>query len=287
MKDLHIHTIYSDGELTPQEIINIAKEKKIDLLSITDHDTIFGNKEVIDNNLHKKLDINFITGIELSAKIDKGNCHILGYNIDIYNKKLSEKLELLNDMNCYNISLVINYLKEKFGIILNEKQLNKIFNKLGSINNVAVSQSLVEMGYVKSIKEAFNKYILEARRATKKERKEFTPYECIDIIKNADGIPVLAHNYQLKKDDDELKKYLIDLKNHGLIGLECYHSGFTTNGTQNSLKLAHELDFLITGGSDYHGPNIKPDIEIGSGQNNNIEIEQLSIEKYLTKKLKY
>ena len=104
MKDLHIHTVYSDGELTPQEIINIAKEKGIDLLSITDHDTIFGSKEVIDNNLHKKANINFVTGIELSAKIDKGNCHILGYNIDIYNKKLIEKLEQLNDMSYYNIS---------------------------------------------------------------------------------------------------------------------------------------------------------------------------------------
>lgn len=287
MKDLHIHTIYSDGELTVEEIIKKVQENKVDFFSITDHDTILGNKEIIENDLHKKYGLKFVTGIELSAQIEKGKCHILGYNIDIYNEYLNKQILELDEMNKYNLNLVINYLKQNFGINLNSEQISRIFDKKGSTNNVQLSKILVELGYALSTKEAFDKYIQIAKNAVRMKKHELSSYECIKMIKVAGGIPVLAHNYQLKKNYIELKKYLIDLKQHGLMGLECYHSGFKPSGITNSIDLANKLNLLQTGGSDYHGPNVKPNIEIGTGKNNNLNIKDLSIEKYLTKKLKY
>lgn len=287
MKDLHIHTIYSDGELNVYELIEKIKELGVDFFSITDHDTVDGCKEIIENNLHRKNHLKFVAGIELSASIDKGNCHILGYNIDIYNDNLKSHLNKLKEMNKYNIMLVINYLKDKFKIDFTDEDIEQLFMKTGTVNNVEISKMLVKMGYCNNINEAFECYIKAAKKETRTKKREFSAYECIDIIKKANGIPVLAHNYQLKKDYIELKEYIADLKKHGLMGLECYHSGFSKEGIDNNINLAKIYGLLVTGGSDYHGPNVKPDIEIGKGKNNNLDISELSIEKHLSKKLKY
>lgn len=287
MKDLHIHTSYSDGELSVYELIDKIKELGIDFFSITDHDTVDGCKELIENNLHKKNNLKFVTGIELSASIDKGNCHILGYNIDIYNTDLQSYLKKLKEMNKYNTMLIIEYLKDKCKINFTDKDIEELFTKQGTVNNVEISKMLVKLGYCSNINEAFKCYISLAKKETRTKKHEFSAYQCIDIIKEANGIPVLAHNYQLKKEYMELKEYIADLKKHGLMGLECYHSGFTYSKMINSINLAKAYGLLITGGSDYHGPTVKPDIEIGKGMNNNLDIQALSIEKYLTKKLKY
>lgn len=287
MKDLHIHSVYSDGELNVNQIIEKVKENNVDFFSITDHDTIIGSKEVALNNLHHKNNLKFVTGIELSAKIDKGKCHILGYNYDINNELLNKKIKELKEMSKYNILLVVQYLKKNFNINLKDSDLESIFNKEGTFNNVQIAKLLVDLGYTKTIEESFVNYIQQAKMFVKNEKREFSPYECIDIIKKSGGIPVLAHNYQLKKDYMELKAFLIDLKRHGLMGLECYHSGFKICEMLNNVALAKKLNLLITGGSDYHGINVKNDIEIGSGRNKNLNIEDISIEKYLSKRLKY
>lgn len=287
MKDLHIHSVYSDGELNVNQIIEKVKENNVDFFSITDHDTIIGSKEVVLNNLHHKNNLKFVTGIEFSAKIDKGNCHILGYNYDINNELLNKKIKELKEMSKYNILLVVQYLKKNFNINLKDSDLESIFNKEGTFNNVQIAKLLVDLGYTKTIEESFINYIQQAKMFVKNEKREFSPYECIDIIKKSGGIPVLAHNYQLKKDYMELKAFLIDLKRHGLMGLECYHSGFKICEMLNNVALAKKLNLLITGGSDYHGINVKNDIEIGSGRNKNLNIEHISIEKYLSKRLKY
>lgn len=287
MKDLHIHSVYSDGELNINQIIEKVKRNNVDFFSITDHDTIIGSKEVVLNNLHHKNNLKFVTGIELSAKIDKGKCHILGYNYDINNEFLNNSIKELNDMSKYNICLIINYLKKNFNINISDSELNEIFNKSGSFNNVQISKLLVKLGYVKTMDEAFKFYIEEAKEKTRNEKHEFSPYDCISIIKKAGGIPVLAHNYQLKKNYIELRKYLIDLKIHGLMGLECYHSGFKNAEMKNNVALANSLGLLTTGGSDYHGVNVKSSIDIGTGKNYNLNIEYISIEKYLSKCLKY
>ena len=286
MKDLHIHSFYSDGELNVNEIIEKVKENNVDFFSITDHDTIIGSKEVILNNLHQKNNLKFVTGIELSAKIDKGKCHILGYNYDINSEILNEKIKELKEMSKYNILLVVQYLKKNFNINLKDSDLENIFNKQGTFNNVQIAKLLVDLGYTKTIDESFINYIQEAKEKVRNEKREFSPYECIEIIKKAGGIPVLAHNYQLRKNYIELKDYLVDLKKHGLMGLECYHSGFRNSSMLNNVSLAQRYGLLTTGGSDYHGINVKPDIEIGTGKNGNLNIEDISIEKYLSKRLK-
>lgn len=286
MKDLHIHSVYSDGELTINEIIEKVKENNVDFFSITDHDIIIGSKEIVLNNLHHKNNLKFVTGIELSAKIDKGKCHILGYNYDINNELLNEKIKELKEMSKYNILLVVQYLKKNFNINLKDSDLENIFNKEGTFNNVQIAKLLVDLGYTKTIDEAFISYIQEAKEKVRNEKREFSPYECIDIIKKSGGIPVLAHNYQLRKNYIELKDYLVDLKKHGLMGLECFHSGFRKSAMLNNVSLAQKYGLLTTGGSDYHGVNVKPDIEIGTGKNGNLNIEDISIEKYLSKRLK-
>ena len=190
-------------------------------------------------------------------------------------------------MNRHNIMLIVDFLKEKFNMNITDADIEQMYRKKGTVNNVEVSKMLVRLGYCLNVREAFQKYILLAKKMTNDYKQEFSAYECINIIKKADGIPVLAHNYQLKMSYIELKNYIVDLKKHGLMGLECYHSGFNSSGIYNSLMLAHNLHLLTTGGSDYHGLNVKPDIEMGTGKDNNLNITNISIEKYLNKILKY
>ncbi len=287
MKDLHIHTIYSDGELSVREVVKKVIDKNVDFFSITDHDTIEGCREVVENNLHKQNNLKFVTGIEISALIPKGKCHILGYNIDIYNKELQYFLEQEKIMNRHNIMLIVDFLRMRFNMNITDEDVEQMYKKIGVVNNVEIAKLLVRLGYCATIREAFEKYISLAKKRTHDSKQEFSAYECINIIKKADGIPVLAHNYQLKMPYLELKNYIMDLKKHGLMGLECYHSGFHKSGIDNSLMLARNLHLLITGGSDYHGPNVKPDIEIGTGKVNNLSINSISIEKKLAKTLKY
>ena len=271
--DLHAHTNYSDGELTPDELIKLAIKNNVGTLAITDHDTIDG----LNNITYKSDKINIIHGIELSAKVDIGTLHILGFGIDKDNKELNKKLIELKDNSINSVLSVIEQLKKDYNIYFTYEELKELVNYNHNLGRPDLARLLIRKGYVKTVQEAFDKYLIDAHNKIKGRRKGIDYHECIDLILKSNGIPVLAHPKTLKLNDKDLLYLLKDMIKSGLIGIEVYHSSHSKEEMNKYLKLANELNLLISGGSDYHGINTKPDIKLGYGKNNNLKIKELSV----------
>ena len=274
--DLHTHTIYSDGELEPLELIKKAIDDKIKILAITDHDTIKGLKTIDKNNpLLKKIRI--INGIELSAKVSKGRMHILGYDFDLDNEYLNKKLDSVKTNSYYSILSMLNQLKLDYGIMFDWNDIQNLYNSIGNINRANIAKLLVKYKYVDNIKEGFNKYLNTSYQKIRKYNKGLTSEECISLIKEANGLSILAHPNQLLMDDKKLEETLKKLIDCGLDGIEVYHSTHSKEEIKKYLYLAKKYNLLISGGSDYHGASIKPNIKLGTGMNNNLKIKKLSL----------
>ena len=273
--DMHIHTVYSDGEKTPCEIVEMVKENNVSTFSITDHDTVLGVKDLYEN--YHDNDLRFIPGIELTGKIDKGRLHILGYGIDPYNNKLSEMLTGLRESSIQRVIAMVDYIKTRFNIAFSDTDLEKMYSAVGNIGRPDIAKLCLKYGYVSNTQEAFNKYLIEAYDHLRKGSLKLSDKDCISLILESGGIPVLAHPISLEKDYYELDSYIEKLTQYGLAGIEVYHSLQSDQYSKQLLSLVDKYNLLVSGGSDYHGEIIKPDVMIGSGRNNNIKIKHLSI----------
>lgn len=280
--DMHIHTIYSDGELTPDEVLELAKEQSVGLFAITDHDTVMGVKKLLENYNDKT--IRFISGIEMTGKIDKGQLHILGYDLDVYNEKLNTVLDKLHDVAIEKVRMMVEYLVDKYNMEFTDEELYKLYNPIGDVGRPEIAKLLIKHGYVESVKEAFEKYLFEAHDYVRNKAFYLEAKEVIDLIVGANGIPILAHPISLKKDMKELEDYIVELVEYGLAGIEVYHPDQPVEYRNQLLKIANRYGLLVTGGSDYHGPVVKPHITLGHGINNNNVIIELNITSFLSDK---
>lgn len=269
MIDLHIHSIHSDGTKTPSELLNLAKEKNITVLSLTDHDEIEGSRRLVETP-HEGITI--YSGVELNAKVDKGQMHILGYNIDLSNKDLNDKLKELKENSKYNIMLYVKQLKDDYNIELPQEDIDKILNREGSIGRPLLVLLLIKYGYVETVSEAFDKYLGDEK--VRQHKMWITKEECIELIINAGGVPVLAHPFTLKLTNEELKEELKYLVSIGLKGIEIIHSKGKEDEREYYKELAKEFNLITTGGTDYHGPEVKPSIELGTGITGNVSIDE-------------
>jgi len=251
--DLHLHTVFSDGTYTPFEVILESKRVGLFAVSIVDHDTTEGIAPALE--IAKTKDIEVLPGIELSTEYEGQEVHILGYLIDCKNQKLIERLETLKKDRVERIYKIIDKLKD-IGITLSPESVFDIA-KEGSVGRLHIARAMLAEGKVASIFEAFQKYIGDKCPAYILGFR-FSPKEAIKLIKDAQGIPVLAHPYSLNNDD--LITQFID---YGLMGLEVYYPEHSQSMINFYLGLAKIHNLLITGGSDCHG-NAKPGIRIGS-----------------------
>lgn len=276
--DMHTHTNYSDGELSPHDLIKLAINKNIKVLAITDHDTISGIKK-IDRNNDFIIDsgIKIINGIELTAKVEKGRMHILGYGIDLNNESLNKKMIELKDISINSTLALIEQIKKEYNIIFSDEDIYNLINANHNIGRPDIAKLCIKYGYASSVSNAFDKYLIQAHNKTRKKGKGLNYQECLELIYNSGGIPVLAHPNTLKLSDKELLILLKDMINNGLQGIEVYHSSHSKEEIKFYLDIANKYNLLISGGSDYHGKLVKPDIELGTGKNNNLKIKKLSI----------
>lgn len=274
MIDLHSHSTHSDGTLTPSELLILAKEKGIEYFAITDHDDIEGSKKLIES---KHDGITVYSGVELNAKVDKGQMHILGYNIDLYNEELNNRLKELKENSKHNIMLYVKQLKEDFNIELPQKDIDEILNREGNIGRPLLALLLIKYGYVSTVAEAFEKYLRDDK--VRNHKMWITKEECINLILNAGGIPVLAHPFTLKLTDKELHEEIKTLVGLGLKGIEIVHSNSNEEQREYYKQLAKEFNLITTGGTDYHGKEVKPNIELGTGIKGNVKLfkETISI----------
>lgn len=276
--DMHTHTNYSDGDLSPQELIRLAIDKRIGTLAITDHDTIEGIKKVNKNeDIIVDSGIKIINGIELSAKTDKGRMHILGYGIDLNNSALNKKMIDLKDNSINSVLSIMEQIKRDYGIKFSYNDIKELVNANHNLGRPDLAKLCIKYGYANTVQDAFDKYLIDAYNKTRQNSKGLQYQECLELIANSGGIPVLAHPKSLELSEKDFLILLKDMISCGLKGIEVYHSSHTKEEIKYYLGIANKYDLLISGGSDYHGKTVKPDIELGTGKNNNIRIKKLSI----------
>lgn len=283
--DLHTHTNYSDGDLSPLDLIGLAINSGIGTLGITDHDTLDGVKRIDrTDDLIKNSGIQIINGIELSAKVSKGRMHILGYDIDINDTNLNKKMSELKDNSINSVLSIMEQIKRDYGIIFRYNDIRDLVNANHNLGRPDLAKLCIKYGYATSVQDAFDKYLIAAHNKVRGTNKGIPYEECIELIAKSNGVPVLAHPKSLELSEKEFLVVLKDMINLGLKGIEVYHSSHTEEEMQYYLEIANKYDLLISGGSDYHGTTVKPDIELGTGKNNNIKIKSLSLVKYINDK---
>lgn len=263
--DLHIHTNKSDSTFSPEEVVKYAAKAGLDAIAITDHDSVAAIPLVQEYALNYNIEV--IPGIEFSSDLDGEEVHILGYFIDNTNSWFLEKLKFLQETRIKRAMQIIEKLNE-LHIDINMKDILNISGD-GAIGRMHIARALMNKKYVRSIPDAFQKYIGKGKYAYVTKYR-ITPKEAIEIIKQLNGISVLAHPQLMNNDAIILK-----LIQQGIQGIEVYHSDHTAKGTKKYLALATKHNLHITGGSDCHG--------IGKGK---ILIGTIKIPYELVQKLK-
>ena len=275
--DLHTHTNYSDGELSPMDLIKLSIERNIGTIAMTDHDTIQGIKQIDRSNpLIVNSGIKVINGIELSAKTNKGRMHILGYGIDLNNKALNDKMSILKDNSINSVLSIMEQIKRDYGIVFKYDDIKSLVNSTHNLGRPDLAKLCIKYGYAKTVQEAFDKYLIDAYNKTRQIGKGLPYQECINLILNSGGIPILAHPKSLELTEKEFLILLKEMIKSGLMGIEVYHSSHTKEEMEYYLSVANKYNLLISGGSDYHGKSVKPEIELGTGKNN-LKIKKLTI----------
>ena len=258
--DLHLHTTASDGVLSPARIVQYARGKGLKAIAVTDHDTIDGNKEALDEG--QRLGVEVIPGVEISAQFDLGSMHILGYFIDIGNKTLNEKLSLLQETRAKRNPHMVEKLRE-LGVEISYDEV-LCASGGGQVGRPHFAHVLLKKGYVNTVQEAFDRYLGKGAPAYV-DKFRFDPKEGMGLIREADGIPVLAHPFTLHiPSARQLNALVTELTQSGLMGIEVYYREHTDDQITIYKDLAERHGLLVTGGSDYHG--IEADrAEIGIG----------------------
>ena len=280
--DLHVHTTASDGSRNAKQIIAEAKRIGLTTIAITDHDTIGNLKECMAEG--KKNDIRVIPGVELSAEIDKGKMHILGYGINPDNAEFNAVMKMLRDAREVRNSNIIDALNQLFHMELQIEDVRK-FAKGETIGKPHIAAAMVEKGYCNDIEYAFRKF-LGSKKLEGIDRKKLPPRSCIELIERAGGIAFIAHPNSLKLPNDNTFAKIKELKGYGLAGIEAYHSSHSQKQCETYKKMAEDLGLMISCGSDFHGPEVKKDIKLGFGLNGNLPTDNEEIVNTLLKALK-
>ena len=255
--DLHMHTVHSDGTLTPTELVELAKRQGLSCIALTDHDTLNGVEEA--QSAGSRLGVEVIAGVEISAICEPGTMHILGYFIDPKSKQLQEKLEEIQEARRQRNPMIIEKLcASGLDITLEEVEQESGGDQVGRPH---FARALVRKGYVKNFQEAFDKYLAKGAVAYVDKRK-FTSRDSIEMITEAGGVASLAHPKTLKLSGNVFEQKLDELKSEGLKGLEVYSSCQNKEESAGFKKTADRLGLFVTGGSDFHGAN-RPHVQLG------------------------
>ncbi len=263
MIDLQMHSTFSDGSMTPTELVQKAKSMGLTAIALTDHDTIDGLPEFLMAG--KKYQIETVPGVEISVDIklpNNGHMHILGLFINPEDEPLKSTLDYLRTQRNLRAEKIVRRLVELSMPITMEELLEEAGE--GSIGRPHIAKIMVRKGYVSSIMEAFEKYLKKGGPAYI-DKVKLGERDAIKLIKEAGGLAILAHPHLMRYNTfEETRNKILALKELGLDGFEVYYSGMPAEISQKLLHLAQEYDFAISGGSDFHGEN-KDGIQMGYG----------------------
>lgn len=263
--DLHTHSTFSDGTLTPTELITLAKKQNLSAIALTDHDTIDGLAEAFKTG--EKLHMNVIAGIELAAlydKYEKTEIHIVGLGIDFQSFELKKQLKIIQNARTERNMQILQKLTN-FGFSMTYEELKQTAGG-EIITRAHYAKLMLEKGYIKERTEAFQKYISPGLPCYV-ERKFLTPKLCIETILKAGGKAVLAHPTLYYMNANQIEQLCKELITYGLNGIETMYSSYSFEQQMQIKKIADKLNLKYSGGSDFHGQN-KPDIFLGVGKGN-------------------
>jgi predicted metal-dependent phosphoesterase TrpH len=247
--DLHVHTTASDGALTPSETVRVAKERGLKAIAITDHDTVDGVEEALLEG--GRLSLEVIPGVEISAKRERGNLHLLGYFVEITSTQLTEGLERLKRARLERNPQIVQRLND-LDIPITYDEVVKASGG-GQVGRPHFAQVLVKRGYAHSVNDAFERYLARGGAAFV-EKYRLEVWEGVDMILEAGGVPVLAHPYTLESSPEySLEDTMRELVQMSLKGIEAYYPHHTPQQTVCYERLAERFGLVKTGGSDFHG----------------------------------
>jgi len=246
--DLHTHTTASDGTYAPRDLVIEAASRGVRVLAITDHDSTEGLPEAFEE-AERRRPLELLPGIEINCDVEGAEIHVLGYLMDwqapwfqeFCREQRRERRERVHRMAERMAGLGMPFdADEVFALV-----------KEGSAGRPHVARVMVTRGYVKTVREAFDKY-LAAGRPGHVPRKKLTPEDAVRLIRRAGGVPVFAHPGLASR--DELIPGLIAA---GLMGIECYYTEHSAQQRATYLQICKEQDLVATGGSDFHGPRVR------------------------------
>lgn len=247
--DLHMHSVYSDGALTPAELVKSAQEKQLSAISLTDHDTISGLKEAREEA--EKAGIQFMDGVEINSYYELGdrkvNIHILGYLFEP--SKLEPYMNELKVVRDEHNEKIRNALS-LHGIEISNEDM-QLPSEHSMVNRFYFAEALVRKGYAKNFKEANAKYL--KRGGVAFVEGSYPPFKVVaEKIKEAGGLVILAHPGEYSITEEEAKQMIEELVLKGLDGVECIHPSHNKAFAEKVMEWAGEYHLIMTGGSDFH-----------------------------------
>ncbi len=265
--DLHTHSHYSDGTLSPKALIEYAKAAGLSVIALTDHDTVEGNNEAVAYG--NKLGLEVIPGVEVSVFFKNRSMHMLGYWVDSTDPDLQDRLTVIQAARHERNKRIIDRLNS-LGIDVSLEEL-ALQSSCGEVGRPHIASLLISRGVVKSREEAFIRY-LRRGAAAYVEREHFPAESAIAIIRQAGGLAVLAHPISMAISLPKLTELVKELQVVGLDGLEAYYPNHSNKNVKYLQGLASGLGLVVSGGSDFHGESVSRGINGMAGKNSSFVV---------------
>ncbi|GAA2997185.1 PHP domain-containing protein [Streptomyces fulvorobeus] len=246
--DLHTHSTASDGTDTPAELVANAAAAGLDVVALTDHDTVAGHAEAV---AALPDGLTLVTGAELSCRIDGVSLHMLAYLFDPHEPELSRERELVRDDRVPRAQAMVRGLQE-LGVPVTWEQVAAIAGD-GSVGRPHIATALVDLGVVETVSDAFTPEWLANGGRAYAEKHELDPFDAIRLVKAAGGVTVFAHPLAVKRGAVVPEESIALLAAAGLDGVEVDHLDHDAPTRARLRGLAGDLGLLTTGSSDYHG----------------------------------
>ncbi len=257
MIDLHTHSTASDGSLRPEELARAGKAAGLEVMALTDHDCAKGLDAFLAEA--ERIGLIGVPGIELSAEVPSGQLHLVGLGFNHHDATLQAKFgAILGGRDARNRAMLEAFHAQDIPLSYEEVAA---FAGDELVSRVHFAQALMARGLASDLADAFARWLGKGA-CCYRDRFRYAPAACIELVRAAGGVVVMAHPLSLEPNIDRLEAQVAELKRLGLAGMECFYSTYDTETTLALLRIAQRLDLVPSVGSDFHGTP-KPNIHLG------------------------
>lgn len=269
--DLHTHSNKSDGSDTPAELVERAKFVGLDIVALTDHDLADGWNEA--QAAADRVGIRLVKGMEISAEHSGKGIHLLAYELDPEYPPLLAELEKVLTARTRRIPLILAKLAEH-GVVITEADVAAAQGDARSAGRPHIADAMIAKNYVRDRREAFDEWLGDGRPG-RVHKYNVPVFDAIRLVREAGGIPVVAHPWGRGSADVMTPEFFAELEAAGLAGIEVDHNDHDAFQRERLREIAHDLDLIVTGSSDYHGTGKGPDFGLGANTTDPDEFDKL------------